>query len=42
VSRDFAAAGPDELWVADFERHEALVNREEVEGLLCRPVAAGQ
>ena len=24
VNRDFSAAGPDRLWVADIERHEAL------------------
>jgi putative transposase len=25
VQRDFTASGPNELWVADFERHEAPV-----------------
>ncbi|MCE5253340.1 MAG: IS3 family transposase [Actinomycetia bacterium] len=39
VRRNFAAAGPDELWVSDIERHEALFYREEVQGLL-RPVVA--
>jgi len=29
------------LWEADVERHEALSNREEVQDLLLRPVAAG-
>jgi len=29
------------LWTSDIERHEALVNREEVQDLLLQPVAAG-
>ena len=32
---------PNRLWVADFERHEALLHREEVRDLLLQPVAAG-
>ena len=32
---------PDQWWVADFERHEALFDRAEVKGLRGRPVAAG-
>jgi hypothetical protein len=32
---------PNQVWCADIERHEALLNREEVQDLLCRPVAAG-
>ena len=32
---------PLEVWSWDIERHEALVNREEVEDLLLQPVAAG-
>lgn len=32
---------PLEVWSWDIERHEALVNREEVEDLLRQPVAAG-
>jgi putative transposase len=41
VERAFSATAPNQLWVADIERHEALTNREEVEVLLLRPVAAG-
>lgn len=41
VQRDFSAQGPDELWVADFERHEALRERVEVKDLRGPPVAAG-
>jgi putative transposase len=32
VKRDFTAMGPDQLWVADFERHEALSNLAVVKG----------
>ena len=41
VNRAFDPAGPDTLWVMDVERHEALLNREEVQDLLLQPVAAG-
>ena len=41
VKREFVAKGPNELWLTDIERHEALVNREEVEDLLLQSVAAG-
>jgi hypothetical protein len=41
VQRDFHAAQPNELWLTDIERHEALSNREEVQDLLLQPVAAG-
>lgn len=40
VERQFHAKGPNRLWVADLERHEALLNREEVRDLLHRAVAA--
>jgi putative transposase len=40
VNRDFTAQGPDELWVSDIERHEALLYRVEVKGLHLRVVAA--
>ncbi len=40
VQRDFTAAGPNRLWVSDFERHEALLNRAVVKGHRCRLVAA--
>jgi len=42
VQREFAASGPDELWCADFERHEALLNRAVVKGHRLRLVAAGR
>jgi len=42
VKRCFTASRPDELWVADFERHEALLNRAVVKGHRLRLVAAGR
>ncbi len=36
VERKFTATAPNQLWVADVERHEALLNRVEV-GDLGRP-----
>ena len=30
VCRDFTASAPDRLWIGDFERHEAPLNRMEV------------
>jgi putative transposase len=41
VERDFTAEAPNRLWVADFERHEALRDRAEVRFLRGPPVAAG-
>ncbi len=41
VKRDFFATGPNRLWVADMERHEALPDRAEVKYLRGPPVAAG-
>jgi putative transposase len=41
VERDFTAERPNELWVADFERHEVLCDRVEVGDLRGLPVAAG-
>jgi putative transposase len=41
VNRDFTASAPNELWVADFERHEVLHDRVEVRDLRGLPVAAG-
>ena len=41
VNRNFKATAPDELWVTDLERHEALLNRAVVKGHGCRSVAAG-
>ncbi len=38
---ELIASGPNEIWSWDIERHEALVNREEVGDLLLQPVAAG-
>ena len=40
VDRRFARTEPDQLWVADFERHEALSNRVGVGDLHRRAVAA--
>ena len=40
VDRNFRPLAPDRLWVADFERHEALLNRVEVKDLHRRAVAA--
>jgi putative transposase len=40
VERAFTATGPDQLWVADIVRHEALSNRVEVGDLRRRAVAA--
>lgn len=40
VDRNFSPLAPDRLWVADFERHEALLNRVEVKDLHRRAVAA--
>lgn len=42
VNRAFTTEAPDVLWVADFERHEALLNRVEVEDLHRRAVAAAR
>ena len=42
VERQFVADGPNRLWVSDLERHEALLNREEVEELLPWAVAAAR
>ena len=42
VHRRFQPAAPNRLWVADFERHEALWIRVEVRDLHRRAVAAGR
>lgn len=42
VQRDFTAPRPDALWVADFERHEALSNPAVVKGHRLRLVAASR
>lgn len=42
VECDFTAAGPDRLWVADIERHEALPNRAVPKGHRLRLVAASR
>ena len=42
VDRAFTATAPNQLWVADIERHEALSNRAVVEGHRGRSVAAGR
>ena len=41
VKRAFEASAPNRLWVADFERHEALLNLAVVKGHRSAPVAAG-
>ena len=38
---ELKATAPNSVWSWDIERHEALVNREEVEDLLLQSVAAG-
>ena len=42
VNRVFAASAPNQLWLTDIERHEALPNRAVVEGHRGRSVAAGR
>ncbi len=37
----FHRQGPNQLWVTDIERHEALSNRAVVKGHRLQPVAAG-
>ncbi len=41
VDRQFVAPAPNRLWVADLERHEALLNREGVQDPFHQFVAAG-
>jgi transposase InsO family protein len=40
LQRDFTATAPNEKWVCDIERHEALSNRAVVKGHRLRSVAA--
>jgi putative transposase len=42
VDRRFDRPAPDQLWVADLERHEVLPNRVVVKGHRLWPVAAGR
>gem|GEM_PF-1128989 len=42
VERCFRPAGPDVLWVTDFERHEVLCDRAEMKGLRRCAVAAAR
>jgi hypothetical protein len=42
VERTFSRSGPNQLWVTDIERHEALLNRVEVGDLHRRAVAAAR
>jgi putative transposase len=42
VQRNFSATRSNEKWVADIERHEALLNRAVVKGHRLRLVAAGR
>ncbi|CAN5740022.1 hypothetical protein BH23ACT12_BH23ACT12_19670 [soil metagenome] len=39
VRRNFKASRPDELWLADIERHEALLNRAVMKGHRLRALA---
>ena len=41
VRREFTADGPDRIWVADIERHEAFSNRAVTKGHRLVLVAAG-
>jgi transposase InsO family protein len=40
LARDFTASGPDQRWVADIERHEALLHRAVMKGHRLPAVAA--
>ncbi len=42
LDRDFTAEAPNLVWVTDFERHEALLNRAVVRGHRLRSVVAGR
>jgi putative transposase len=42
VERCFDRPAPDQLWVADLERHEVLLDRAVMKGHRRRPVAAGR
>ena len=42
LDRDFKAPAPNRVWVADIERHEALLNRAVVKGHRLRSVVAGR
>jgi putative transposase len=42
VDRRFVATAPNRLWIADIERHEALLNPAVVKGHRLRLVAAGR
>ncbi|MCX2954567.1 hypothetical protein ORI60_40140 [Lentzea sp. NEAU-D7] len=42
MNREFYRLKPNELWVTDIERHEALLNRVEVGDLHRRVVAAAR
>jgi transposase InsO family protein len=42
VDRAFVRSRPNQLWLTDIERHEALSDREEVKDLVRRVVAAAR
>jgi putative transposase len=42
VERDFSATRPNQLWVANLERHEVVPDRAVMKGHHRRPVAAGR
>lgn len=41
LNRDFTSEAPNRVWVADFERHEALLDLAVVKGHRFASVAAG-
>ena len=41
IRHEFTADGPNQLWLTDIERHEALLNLAVVKGHRSAPVAAG-
>ena len=42
VTHEFTAAAPNQVWLTDIERHEALLNRAVVKGHRLRSVVAGR
>jgi transposase InsO family protein len=41
LQRNFTATHPNQVWVSDLERHEALLHRAVMKGHRSQPVAAG-
>jgi len=42
VTHEFTVAAPNQVWLTDFERHEALLNRAVVKGHRLRSVVPGR